>query len=97
MDILWELIIPLMSKYIDFKDCCSLSIAIPDDSLWKLVAYELYWSKDFWDRAGRRSIKTSKPLQSWRQEVLRIHEFQEHARWNEEDYYEWWDVLELKD
>lgn len=89
----WELTTPLVAHYLSWKDVSSLACVIVQDNIWQTVAYELFWGRDFWRKASMRSRAASNPLPSWRQEVLRILEFQAciyPELWKESDFYDYW-------
>ena len=76
--------------------CASL---LSRDSCWRALAFRLY-GHDFWLRAKQRAPRASRPLGSWRRELLRIEHFQaglfeRHSiRWTHSDFYELWDCLD---
>ena len=70
-----------------------------DELFWKQKAYTLM-GKDFWIRAHARPIQTSKPLMGYKQELLRIDNFQKHIykhmniMWNKNKFYEYWSTID---
>lgn len=58
------------------------------------------YSKEFWDRANKRSISTNFPYLGMKRELLRIENFQNTLikknleKWNKEDFYKYWNSLE---
>ena len=58
-----------------------------------------YYSKDFWNKAKQRSKCLSKPLNSMKFELIRIHRFitcmkKENIIWSNTDFYNYWNMLE---
>ena len=58
---------------------------------WKGYAYSM-WNREFWIRASQRPVRVSRPLGSWKKEVLRLWMFEYYLgqTWTREDYYEFW-------
>lgn len=67
-----------------------------DDDFYFILAECLY-SKRFWKLALSRHEKDSKPLSTWREELIRIETFQsailkfEGRTWDEEEFITFWD------
>ena len=66
------------------------------DEIWKKVA-DNRWGPEFFIIAKRRSIHISKPLTSYREELIRIITFENYAKysWNINEYYDYWYCQEL--
>ena len=58
------------------------------------------YTKDFWDKAKKRSKILVKPYYNMKVELLRIERFQEKLEksnmelWNNQDFYKYWNNLE---
>ena len=71
------------------------------ESLWKEKAQIMYGT-EFWKKAKARPNETSKPLQSWKEELLRIETFQKmlndfgNRPWLADDFYSYWNLLDNK-
>jgi hypothetical protein len=67
--------------------------------------YYICWANnlygiEFWIRACKRTPEISKPLKSMKLELLRLELFNIslkniNASWNNNDYYKYWDMLEI--
>ena len=70
-----------------------------DDDIWKHKAH-LSFSTEFWRRASQRPKLTSEPKSTWKEELIRIYNFNKKLKqykfstWNEEDYYLYWDLID---
>lgn len=87
---------------LDIKDLCELDRSYPlPDYIWKEKAYAQY-GKEFWKKAKERPEESSKPLQTWKEELLRIENFQKmlndfgNRPWLEDDFYSYWNLLDQK-
>ena len=67
--------------------------------------FYMYWgrnlySNDFWNKAKKRNPITYKPYINMKIELLRIQIFQDNLKkkglekWNNDDFYQYWDALE---
>tara|TARA_A100001015_G_C15031922_1_gene733807 strand:- start:407 stop:787 length:381 start_codon:yes stop_codon:yes gene_type:complete len=67
-----------------------------NDYIWKKVA-DNRWGSEFFKIAKRRSVYISKPLSSYREELIRIINFENYARcnWGIDEYYDLWYKQEL--
>lgn len=58
------------------------------------------YSKEFWNRANKRTITISNQCINMKMELLRIQNFTDlqikhfQERWTKEDYYKYWDSME---
>lgn len=72
---------------------------ISDSLFWKQKAYSLM-GNTFWRKAHYRPIQTSKPLMSYKQELLRINKFQKKIseltkkEWTNNCFYEYWKAID---
>lgn len=94
-------IIYLISSYLQFNNILQLSIVnkymnyIFDDKFFEYLSIFCY-SENFWKLASRRPIKLSKPLKNFKQELIRIENFQRtldnlnYQRWTQKDFYNYW-------
>lgn len=70
-----------------------------DDEFWRRWATASYGT-DFWKAAKRRPRSKSKPLHTWRAEVVRLERFQafvvhlEGRRWHPHDIRQLWQVMD---
>ena len=70
-----------------------------DDNFYLCWA-RIKYSDEFWDKANKRSVILSKPLQCMKFELLRLYNFNESMRmkglklWTNEDYYKYWKIIE---
>lgn len=69
-----------------------------NEEFWKKKAY-YDWGEDFWKKALERPKDKSKPLKSWRDELIRIYEFSLLLKENEQhfdknDYYKLWKLID---
>ena len=84
-------------NYLGYCDIMALAVVFGKgyEELWREVAYERWWGKQFWDKAGRRDPNTSHPYRVWRLEVLRNLRFEREIYpmiWEELDYYNFWEM-----
>jgi len=85
-------------NYLAYRDIMVLAIVFggkEHEELWREVAYERWWGKQFWEKAGKRKSSTSRPLGKWRLEVLRNLRFEREIYpmlWEELDYYNFWEM-----
>jgi hypothetical protein len=80
--------IPLSVLPIATLACKDMSII--DDSVWKTKCYQKF-SKGFWEDA--KKLSPVKPLDSYKQELCRIVQFEEAIKpdvWDAEMYYYFW-------
>lgn len=86
-------------RYLSIKDILILEIALSkrlDDSYWKQKAFDIF-GEEFWKHAYSRPIRCSMPLDTWKEELLRIEKFQFLVektldyRWTIHDFYMYWD------
>lgn len=85
---------------LDVSDLCELDCSYPlPDYIWKEKAISKY-GEEFWKKAKERPNETSKPLQSWKEELLRIEKFQRmlidfgNRPWLENDFYSYWNLID---
>ena len=68
---------------------------ILNDKFYKMFAKKV-WGEEFWKKAMKRPIKFSKPLKTWREELIRLELFQrmveknEKKRWRPHQFYVVW-------
>lgn len=86
---------------LDFNSILNFSIInknnlkLFNDSFYKELS-ELYYSSNFWKIASKRPFYTSKPLNNYKLELIRIENFQEYLdylnvnRWTKKDFYNYW-------
>lgn len=66
-----------------------------DKTYYKRLAYKIY-GENFWKMALERPYIVSKPLKSFKKELLRIENFQirldklNNKRWTNKDFYNYW-------
>lgn len=96
IDILQHICSKLDLKSLDnMREVSKDIFSILDDQFYKQIADDL-WGKEFWEKAMQRSASLSQPLQTWRQELIRLELFQrmiekhEKKRWNKEQFYTVW-------
>jgi len=71
-----------------------------DNSMYIYWGINLY-SSEFWKKANKRTPNLSKPLINMKMELLRLDKFEKyqvingHKRWTNEDYYKYWESMEL--
>ncbi len=94
-------IIYLISHFLNFYNILNLSIVnkytyiIFDNNYYKELSIK-YYTKKFWELAKCRPIKLSKPLKSYKKEIMSIENFQNtlhfynFRRWNNNDFYSYW-------
>lgn len=85
---------------LDINDLCKLDRSHPlPDHIWKEKAISNY-GEEFWKKAKERPNDTSKPLQSWKEELIRIENFQKmlidfgNRPWLENDFYSYWRLVD---
>lgn len=61
------------------QSCVSCWKTLQDDAVWRCAALAMRGDA-FWDQARRRPAVSSRPLGSWRAEVLRLHHFDKLCR-----------------
>lgn len=66
-----------------------------NDSFWKQIAYKMF-SETFWIKASMRPVYTSKPLHSYKKELIRLLKFEKYIgeALQESDYYSFWNSLD---
>ena len=94
-----------ITMYLNLSDTFSILYTekdiykISDSLFWKHKAYCLM-GNNFWRKAHNRPIQTSKPLMSYKQELLRINKFQEtifiinQKKWNNNCFYKYWESID---
>ena len=94
-------IIYIISYFLNFEDVLNLSIlnkfyySLFDDIYYEDLSIK-YYTKKFWTLAKKRPIKLSKPLKSYKEEIIRIENFQKNLdnlnfnRWTNKDFYNYW-------
>ena len=94
-------IIYIISYLLNFNDILNLSIinkyyfSLFDDKYYEDLSI-IYYTDKFWKLASKRPIKLSKPLKSFKKEILRIENFQRtldnlnYNRWTNKDFYDYW-------
>lgn len=93
-DVLFEIF-----KYLTIEELLDLEGTIEfDEEFWKKKAYHDL-GEDFWERASKRPKGKSKPLKTWREELIRIYEFSSILKESEEyfdknDYYKLWNLID---
>ena len=67
-----------------------------NDNIWKYIS-DNRWGDIFFTIAKRRTTHISKPLLSYRDELIRIANFEKYinSHWNMSQYYDYWYTLEL--
>ena len=71
-----------------------------DNQFYKNYAFYT-WSPLFWTLAQQRNIKSSRPLDTWKLELLRIENYQKfleknnNSRWIAKDFFNYWKHQEL--
>ena len=84
---------------LSLRGACRSGWTALDDHFMRQYAHRIF-PLGFWRRAMLRPAGTSKPLPSWRREVIRIERFQERLegmgcpRWGARDFYAWWDLVD---
>lgn len=90
-----------ITNFINFNDILNLSIThkylflLFDENFYKKLAIK-YFSKNFWKLAKLRPPKKSLPLKNFKQELIRIENFQKKLdslnvnRWCKKDFYNYW-------
>ncbi|MBP02882.1 MAG: hypothetical protein CMM25_08750 [Rhodospirillaceae bacterium] len=60
--------------------------------LWEGYAYRNWWNAEFWNKAAQRPHHASRPLGSWKKEVIRLWTFEYYLGqpWSKEEYYQFW-------
>jgi len=107
MDIIGSDIIKTILEYCNIdQKIALLSVdkyynSLNTDAYWEYVAQECYGNV-FWTRAKQRPSMASRPLQSWKKELLRIEIFQQKVsefgspRWKVEDFYIFWEIYDKR-
>ena len=87
-DIFVEILLFLKPNYILSLEMTAKSL----EMCWKIYAYRKWGNREFWERAAKRPVAISKPLGTWKKEVVRLWEFEYYLgqTWTREDYYEFW-------
>ena len=105
MDVICEDLIINVAMYLNLVDTFNylytnkFTYKRSDVLFWKEKAYNLM-GIDFWMRAHARPIQTSKPMMSYKHELLRIEYFQNNLykhmkiRWNKNRFYEYWKAID---
>lgn len=90
-----------ITKFINFNDILNLSITCKylfllfDEIFYKNLAIK-YFSNEFWKLAKLRPPYKSLPLENFKQELIRIENFQTKLdflnvnRWCQKDFYNYW-------
>lgn len=66
-----------------------------DDVFYKELS-NTYYSSEFWKKAKKRPFYSSRPLNNFKLELMRIENFQQHldmlncTRWTKKDFYNYW-------
>ena len=93
-DLLFEIL-----KYLTIGELLELERTLKfDEEFWKRKAY-YEWGEDFWKKASRRPKDKSKPLKTWRDELIRLYDFSLLLKDNKEyfdknDYYKLWNLID---
>lgn len=92
---IWEIIMSFMTLKDSFSVYCITSSNNRNikDTIFRINAIK-YRGLEFWERANRRNKKISKPLGSYREEVLRMLRFENSISMElkNEDYYSLWEI-----
>ena len=94
-------ILLLMGYKLNFNSILSYSIVNKNNyQLFNNIFYkeltELYYGSEFWKIACKRPYYTSYPLDNYKQELIRIENFQKQLdrlnlnRWTKKDFYNYW-------
>lgn len=71
-------ILQLISRYTDISTLASIEAVAKiynNDYIWK--DYALYrYGKEFWNKASKRPVITSKPCDTWKNEIKRMYLFE---------------------
>ena len=98
-------IICKISSYLSMNDTLNLLstnkelLKEGNEIFWKEKAYSL-WGETFWEKAQKRPTKSSKPLLSYKAELLRIEKFlncqKKHKQktWKQKEFYEYWKSID---
>ena len=90
-----------ITNFINFNDILNLSITCKylfllfDEKFYKNLAIK-YFSDEFWKLAKLRPVNRSFPLKNFKQELIRIENFQTKLdflnvnRWCQKDFYNYW-------
>lgn len=101
MYVLKDDIIFIITNFLNFNDILNFSILdkyyykLFDDIYYKNLSIK-YYTEKFWIYARNRPIKLSKPLKSYKKEIIRIEYFQKRLdnlnndRWTCKDFYNYW-------
>jgi hypothetical protein len=105
-NILYEdLLLLILFNLTNINDIVKLSTI--NNSMNQFINNDIYiewciniYSKEFWNRANKRTIAISKPYINMKMELLRLHNFTDlqneygHEKWTKDDYYKYWDTME---
>ena len=105
MNVLCDDLMIYVTMYLNLPDTFNILYTkkpiykISDSLFWKQKAYSLM-GKAFWKKAHNRPIQTSKPLMSYKQELLRINRFQQkiseltQKEWTNNCFYKYWESID---
>ena len=94
-------ILLLMGYKLDFNSILSYSIVnknnykLFDNIFYQQLSFN-YYGSEFWKIACKRPCYTSYPLNNYKQELIRIENFQKQldklnqSRWTKKDFYNYW-------
>ena len=80
---------------INYSSIDKFNYEVFDNQFYKNYAFYT-WSKLFWTLALQRNVLASKPLKSWKLELLRIENYQKfleknnNTRWVSKDFFNYW-------
>ena len=83
------------NSILNFSSINKSNFKLFDDLFFKELA-DNYYSYEFWKIAKKRPFYTSKPLNNYKLELLRIENFQQFLdnlnmdRWTQKDFYNYW-------
>ena len=100
-----DLILMILYNCTHIYDVINLSLI--DKTTYNMLddIFYMYWgrnlySNEFWNKAKKRNPITYKPYINMKIELLRIQIFQDNLKknglekWNNDDFYKYWDALE---
>lgn len=96
------IIIQNIIQLLSIKDILNLEISLNkklDDTFWRYKSIHMF-GNEFWNKAHSRPKYSSLPLTTWKEELLRIENFQFllektfDFRWSVQDFYLYWDKLD---
>jgi len=101
-----DILLMILFNLTNVNDIINLSEI--NNDMYKSINNDIYlewgryiYSKDFWIRATKRQPIYANPLPNMKMELIRLRRFNDaqikhgHELWTKEDYYKYWDSLEL--